>query len=83
LAERSSDCSVFAIGDRPEAVKVVRPLSARLKCLKNRHLDIGRMPKDTIFDELPRVPSCPIDIELPEDRRNCGVALLDCPLEFA
>lgn len=86
LAEMSRDCNVFATGDRPDAVNVVRPLSARLKCRKNRHLDIGRIPNDIKFEELPRgVPSCPVAIEseLPDDLRSFGIPLLDCPLECA
>ena len=77
MADKSSDCSVLATGERLDAVNVVMLLSARLRCLRNRHLDIGKIPMDERrFDELPLgVPSRPLDTESADDLRNFGVPL--------
>ena len=76
---------MFVKGDKLDAVSVVMPLSARLRCRKNRHLDIGSMPiEDSRFNELPRgVPSRPLDTESADDLRSFGVPLLECPAECA
>lgn len=75
--ERSSDWRVLANGERLVAVKVVRELSAMLKCRKNLHLDGGRKPRESKFDVLPRgVVECRLEPELPEVRRNCDIDAL-------
>jgi hypothetical protein len=73
-------------GDKLDAESEVKLLSARLRCLKKRHLDIGKIPiDDSKFEELPRgVPTRPpLDNESPEDLRSFGVAHLECPAECA
>jgi hypothetical protein len=52
LVDRSKECNVFATGARPMAETEVRELSARPKCLRNRHLDGGRTVASK-FEELP------------------------------
>ena len=69
LEERSREWSVLANGAKLEAVIEVRPLSARLKCLRNLHFDDGNIPMERRFDELPRGLCHPSDIlecELPD-----------------
>lgn len=79
LADKSRDWRVLVNGDRLAAVKVVMLLSARLRCRRKRHLDIGNIPiDDKRLDELPRgVPSLALEIESAEDLRNFGVPLLE------
>ena len=62
-------------GDRLEAFRNVKLLSAKLRCRRNRHLDMGRMPmEDSRFEELPRgVLSLPLEPESAEDLRSFGV----------
>lgn len=70
LADKSSDCSVFVSGARLFGDMLVSALSARLKCLKNRHLVEGNQPRERRFDELPLgVFDRTLDAELPEERR--------------
>jgi hypothetical protein len=69
FAERSRECKVLANGARLAADIDVRLLSARLRCFKNLHFDVGMMPIDKRLDELPRDPCQPSDIlecELPD-----------------
>jgi hypothetical protein len=76
LADKSSDCSVFANGARLVGEILVRALSARLKCLRKRHLVGGNQPNDKRFEELPPgVVDRTLDAELPEERRKLGALL--------
>lgn len=50
--DRSRECNVLANGARLDADMDVRPLSARLRCFKNLHLDEGNIPIDSRFEEL-------------------------------
>ena len=52
--ERSREWRVFAKGVRLAADIEVRPLSARLRCLRNLHFEDGKMPMERRFEELPR-----------------------------
>jgi hypothetical protein len=52
--ERSREFRVLASGTKPVAEMVVRELSARLRCLRNRHFVDGRMPIDSKVELLPR-----------------------------
>ena len=52
--DRSRECSVLASGARLAADTEVRPLSARLRCLRNLHLDAGSIPMERRFEELLR-----------------------------
>ena len=72
-------------GDRLAAVSAVMLLSARLRCRRKRHLDIGSIPiEDSRFEELPRgVAPRALDTESADDRRSLGVPLLDWPAEVA
>lgn len=80
LAERSSDCSVFVKGTRLVAGMVVKALSAKLKCLKNRHLVAGNQPIESKFEELPRgVVERTLELELPDDRRMFGALAVLLP----
>ena len=59
----------MASGARLAAAIDVRPLSARLRCLRNLHFDDGNMPTVSRFDELPRgfcQDSDMLECELPE-----------------
>jgi hypothetical protein len=77
FADRSSDCRVLAKGARLDGEMLVRALSAKLKCLKNRHLVGGNQPSDKRLDELPPgVVDRTLDPELPEERRKLGTLLL-------
>jgi hypothetical protein len=68
LADKSSDCRVFANGARLVDEMLVRALSARLKCLRNRHLVGGNQPNDKRLDELPPgVVDRTLDAELPDE----------------
>jgi hypothetical protein len=59
-------------------------LSARLRCRRKRHLDIGRIPmEESKFDQLPLGVPCALDIESADDLRNFGVPLLECPADCA
>jgi hypothetical protein len=70
LADRSSDCRVFVSGARLLADMLVRALSARLRCLRKRHLVEGNQPRESRFDELPLgVFDRTLEAELPEERR--------------
>ena len=73
LEERSSECSVFESGERLEAGIEVKELSARLRCLRKRHLEAGRIPMAKRLEELPRGlchESERLEWELPDpDRR--------------
>ena len=67
--DRSREWSVLARGARLAADIEVRPLSARLRCLRNLHFDDGSMPIDSRFEELPRglcQPSDMLECELPD-----------------
>lgn len=76
--DRSNDCKVLASGDRLPAATEVRPLSVRLRCRRNLHFDMGRMPDPRRFNELPRgVLALALDAELPDERRGFGVPFLD------
>lgn len=80
LEDRSNDCKVLASGDRLPAATEVRPLSVRLKCRRNLHFDIGKMPDPRRFDELPRgVLARALEAELPDERRSFGVPVLEWP----
>ena len=73
LADKSSDCRVFARGTRLATEILVSALSARLKCLRNLHLVEGRMPMDSRLEELPRgVVDLTLEPELPDERRMFG-----------
>ena len=77
LAERSRDCKVFAKGARLVAEMLVRALSARLRCRKNRHLVAGNQPRDRRFEELPLgVVDRTLEPELPEERLKFGALIL-------
>jgi hypothetical protein len=77
FADRSNDCKVLANGAKLEAEILVNALSARLRCLRNLHLDDGKNPNERRFDVLFRgVLDRTLDPELPEDRRMLGVLLL-------
>jgi hypothetical protein len=70
--ERSSECSVFAKGTKLVPDIDVRPLSARLRCFRKRHLEDGNIPIDSKFEELPRGlchPSDMLEWELPDPDR--------------
>jgi hypothetical protein len=67
--DRSRECKVLANGARLNADIEVMPLSARLRCFKNLHLDGGSRLIDRRFDELPRglcQLSDMLECELPE-----------------
>lgn len=73
LADRSSDCSVFVRGARLATGIVVKALSAKLRCLRNRHLVAGNHPKESRLEELPRgVVERTLELELPDERRIFG-----------
>jgi hypothetical protein len=75
--DRSSDWSVFANGARLAVEIFVSALSARLRCLKNRHLVEGNHASGSRFKGLPRgVVERTLELELPEERRILGVLLL-------
>jgi hypothetical protein len=78
--ERSRDCNVFVKGARLAAEILVRALSARLRCLRNRHLVAGNQPNERRFDELPLgVVERTLELELPEDRRMFGALAVLLP----
>jgi hypothetical protein len=78
LADKSSDCSVLASGARLVAEMFVSALSARLRCLRNRHLVAGNQLRDSRFEELPRgVAERTLEEELPEERLMLGVLVLE------
>ena len=52
--ERSREWRVFARGAKLAADIEVRPLSARLRCLRNLHFEEGKTPMERRFEELPR-----------------------------
>ena len=54
FADRSREFRVFASGVRPVADIDVSELSAKLRCLRNRHLVDGNMPIDMMLELLPR-----------------------------
>ncbi len=62
FAERSSEWRVLANGAKLAADIEVRPLSARLRCLRNLHFDEGRIPMERRFDELLRGLCHPSDM---------------------
>lgn len=66
--ERSRECSVLARGARPAADTDVKPLSAKLRCLRNLHFEDGSIPAARRFDELRELchPSERLECELPE-----------------
>jgi len=69
LEERSRECKVLARGTRLFGDMDVRLLSAKLRCLRKRHLDEGSMPMARRLDELPRGlchPSDMLECELPD-----------------
>jgi hypothetical protein len=77
FAERSRDCSVFVKGVRLAAEILVRALSAKLKCLKNRHLVVGNQPRESRLEELPLgVVERTLELELPEERRMFSALVL-------
>lgn len=51
--DRSRELRVLASGARPAAEIDVSELSARLRCLRNRHLVDGRMPVGKMLELLP------------------------------
>lgn len=80
LAERSSDCNVLVRGARLAAGIVVKALSARLKCLKKRHLVAGNQPRESKLEELPRgVVERTLELELPDERRMFGALAVLLP----
>jgi len=80
LEDRSNDCKVLASGERLLAATEVSPLSARLRCRRNLHFDMGRMPNPSRLEELPRgVFVRALEAELPEERRSLGVPVLEWP----
>ena len=73
LDEMSSDCSVFAKGARLVAGILVRALSARLRCRRNRHFVEGNQRIERRLEEPPLgVVERTLDPELPDDRRMLG-----------
>lgn len=79
LEDRSSECSVLARGVRLVDVMVWRPLSARLRCLRKRHLDVCIVPSASRFDVLCfGVLEWRLELELPDERLNFGVPLRGC-----
>jgi hypothetical protein len=75
--ERSSDCRVFARGARLAGEMLVSALSAKLRCLRNRHLVVGKYPRDRRLEELPLgVVDRTLELELPDERRMFGALLL-------
>lgn len=80
LEDKSNDCKVLASGDKLPVATEVNPLSARLKCRRNLHFDMGKMPNPSRFEELPRgVFVRALEAELPDERRNLGVPVLEWP----
>lgn len=76
LPDRSRDWSVLATGAKLLTDNEVRPFSARLRCLRKRHLDEGSIPMASKSEALCLgVISCWLDPELPEDLRYLGVRL--------
>jgi len=73
LSDRSSECKVEARGIRLLGVMKVSPLSARLRCLRNRHLEACSWPRVIKLDELCRGVECTLELSLPDDLRNFGV----------
>ncbi len=72
LEDRSRECRVLERAPRPDAVIEVNELSARLRCLKNLHLDAGRKPIANILEELPLRSGpleCVLELELPDPER--------------
>jgi hypothetical protein len=73
LQDRSNEWSVLARGDRLVAGIDVSELSVRLRCFKKRHLEAGKMPETSRFEELPRMlcqESERLEWELPEPERR-------------
>ena len=69
LDDKSRDWRVFVRGARPDAAIVVMELSARLRCLRNLHLDEEMAPRERRLDEEPRgVFDRTLDPELPDER---------------
>ena len=60
--DRSREWRVLANGARLAADMEVRPLSAMLRCLRNLHLEDGKIPMESKFDELPRGLCQPSDM---------------------
>lgn len=80
FAERSRDCNVFVNGARLAADMFVRALSARLRCLRNRHLVAGNQPRESRLEELPLgVVERTLELELPDERRIFGALLVLLP----
>jgi len=70
--DKSSECNVFARGTKLEAEIEVIELSARLRCLRKRHLDEGSTPVVRRLELLPRElyqVSEPLECELPDPDR--------------
>jgi len=81
LLERSREWSVLDKGAKLFAGMDVSELSVRLRCLRNRHLEAGRIPIARRFEELPRIlchESDKLEWELPEPER----LTLNEPLTF-
>jgi len=53
LEDMSSECKVFARGARLSKLREVRELSARQRCLRNLHLDGGKIATVNKFEALP------------------------------
>jgi hypothetical protein len=71
--ERSRELRVLARGFRLPIGIAVSELSARLRCLRKRHLEAGRMPMARRFEELPRElchESERLECELPDPERR-------------
>ena len=76
--ERSRECNVFARGFRLSAVIAVNALSAKLKCRRNRHFDVGKLSTESRLELLflgLYQESDKLDRELPEPERLtlCGI----------
>lgn len=76
LEDKSSECRLFDSGARLDPVMEVRELSARLRCLKNLHLEAGSIPDVSKLDEIP-LRELLLEFELPDPERLMLLAGLD------
>jgi hypothetical protein len=69
--DRSRECRVLATGARLVKLISVNALSARLRCLRNRHFEDGRNPLASRFEVLPFRcgPELSLELELPDPDR--------------